>query len=568
MTYNLRTYFKKNVSGVDYIALLLSCIFISSNFSISFCQNIPKGLVRRNCGGQLIVSISSKQVNTFSINNYTTRLQLEGYLYAQLDSSLNIGDTLFHYFNLGPKYRNKHLQIKGVTNQNKSYKKHRDENLSFKDLRKKQIQIVKQAENNGYPFAQIRLDSILVTDSTVFADLILDPGPLFSFDSITLHGDVKIKPSFLSRFLAIKPDEPFSQRKVENAAIYLKELAFLQTSKPDLIFAEEKAKMILPLKARKANQADGVLGLMNNANGNGRVLITGELNINLNNLLQTGKRLHLHYRRFNINAQTVEFNYYHPVLIGPIDSKLDFSLLRQDTSFLNVSRQISLFVRSAGTTLGIFSGLMTSRRLSSTISPQSLSFDNYIYGFTYEWKNLNDFFMPRKGQKIFGRFSAGNKTVLEEIPPQSNFRINNSQFSFDFKIENYVTKKRATVFSSLALGKIYNNTNTYFLGDYYRFGGLKSLRGFNENNFFSSSYIISNLEYRIYTEESSYIFLFYDQGVLDNRSKIDYPLGFGPGISFKSNFGIFNFVFAMGRSNDQNLSLNLAKFHFGYFSQF
>jgi outer membrane protein assembly factor BamA len=515
---------------------------------------------------QIILFIPAKKAKQFPILNYTSYLQTKGYLYARFDSTTTYPDTSLFYFSLGKKYLWDYLTIRSSQRQNQSsiaqavVVKPRE----LLDIQKK---LIAQAENNGYPFAQVRLDSIEIVDSVIDARLILERGSFFIFDSLQLQGNLKIKPSFVAKYVFIKPGEPFSQKRVDNAEFYLKDLTFLKASPPDIIFAEEKARVIFPLESRKANQADGVIGLINNA-GSNKLLITGELNIDLNNLLQSGKKLLLHYRRFNVEAQSIEFNYYHPVLIGPLDAKIDFSLLRQDTSFLNINRQGSLFIKNAKTRLGIFSGLKTSRRLSSNLSKENVSFDYYHYGFTYEWRNLNDFLMPREGSNLFCRFSTGNKAIIEELPPRFALRKKISQFLFDVKFEHYFTRKHYTFYGSCSSGMMYNINKAYLLGDFYRLGGLKTLRGFNENYFFSSSYIISNLEYRFYTEVNSYIFIFYDQGLLKNQSKLDFAMGFGPGISFKSNAGIFNFVFALGRSHDQSLRLNLAKIHFGYVSTF
>jgi len=98
------------------------------------------------------------------------------------------------------------------------------------------------------------------------------------------------------------------------------------------------------------------------------------------------------------------------------------------------------------------------------------------------------------------------------------------------------------------------------------------LRGFNQNFFFASEYVLSNLEFRLFIDPQSHIFLFYDQAFvaydLESAKFDDYPLGIGLGMRLNLPQGVFNFVYGVGRSQDQDLSFNLSKIHFGYVSKF
>jgi translocation and assembly module TamA len=80
------------------------------------------------------------------------------------------------------------------------------------------------------------------------------------------------------------------------------------------------------------------------------------------------------------------------------------------------------------------------------------------------------------------------------------------------------------------------------------------------------------MEYRFFTDETSYLLLFYDQGYIYNQLDLlhpkDYPFGFGAGISFLTPAGVFNFVYSLGSSSTQKLSFNLSKIHFGLASRF
>lgn len=119
-------------------------------------------------------------------------------------------------------------------------------------------------------------------------------------------------------------------------------------------------------------------------------------------------------------------------------------------------------------------------------------------------------------------------------------------------------------------GAILNNQ--LFMNELYRLGGLNSIRGFNQNAFYASHYLVNTAEARLYFEETSYLFAFLDYAYLSyqipTQSFQDAPLGVGAGISFATKGGVFNFAYAMGVSQFQQFAVNQAKVHFGYVSRF
>jgi len=145
------------------------------------------------------------------------------------------------------------------------------------------------------------------------------------------------------------------------------------------------------------------------------------------------------------------------------------------------------------------------------------------------------------------------------------------QYSIEAGLKNYFEISQFLVVYHQLRGGVLINDNL-FLNELYRLGGLNTLRGFNENFFFASHYALSNLETRLYIESKSYLFVFYDQSFLSfdvNENDFqDFPLGVGVGVSLGLKAGVFNFVYAIGRSDDQPFTFSLSKIHFGYISTF
>jgi hemolysin activation/secretion protein len=103
-------------------------------------------------------------------------------------------------------------------------------------------------------------------------------------------------------------------------------------------------------------------------------------------------------------------------------------------------------------------------------------------------------------------------------------------------------------------------------------GGLNSLRGFDEESIYASTYAMGNVEWRFLLDKSSFLFgfvnqAFYELALVDKYIK-DEPTGFGIGINFETKPGIFSLTYALGKQLNNAVSFRAAKVHFGIVSTF
>jgi translocation and assembly module TamA len=520
------------------------------------------------------------------INN----LHKEAYISASIDSLCWVGKRASAYIFIGERHEWSILHKGNVSElvlertgfREKFYKK---ELFLYTDYVKLEQNIIRYSENHGYPFASIKMDSVRINEGSIEASLNYSPGPLIAFDTIVIEGPTKTKVRFLASHIRILAGQPFSQEKVENIDRLIRELPYIKKSRePIIVFNKKKAKITLFIEDRKSNQIDGLVGFLPNASNNNKMLVTGELNLNLKNLFGTGKNLQVAWKKFNQLSQTLDMSYLHPKLLGSnMDVMGNFNLLKQDTTFINVNRTLT-FTQSLSKygKLSFYVGLKTSRQLitpkfiDSSQVPSNASFDYHTYGLGYAWNNLNDFFYPHRGWSLLIQGFVGNKSIKTSSTMNEglyrDLHVHSIQFTFNGSLEKFfMLGKKGVLLGRIKSGSIVNNNNI-FLSDLFRVGGLNSLRGFNENNFFASKYGVGTIEYRFFTDETSYLLLFFDQGYiynqLDLQNKNDLPYGFGAGISFATGAGVFNFVYSLGSSSTQKLSFSLSKIHFGLVSRF
>ncbi|MEJ7666173.1 MAG: BamA/TamA family outer membrane protein [Hymenobacter sp.] len=132
--------------------------------------------------------------------------------------------------------------------------------------------------------------------------------------------------------------------------------------------------------------------------------------------------------------------------------------------------------------------------------------------------------------------------------------LRSTQYSFGGRAERYWALGRQSVLLVRLRGEGLFNPRL-FLNDLFRLGGLNSLRGFNENQFYTNAYGVATVELRQFTGPEGYVFLFADQALLRAYQStnlqtyaLDQPTGLGAGLSFRTAAGLFQFVYSVGRS--------------------
>ena len=444
---------------------------------------------------------------------------------------------------------------------------------------------VLEAQNTGHPFASIGLDSIQFHDSNTFsASVNYQAGSFITFDTLFIATKGKVKRSFIENYLRIKPGYPFDYRKYKNIRQRLNALPFLNVNGDiNLFFTESRSRIEIPLIVKKANVVDGVVGFLPNPSKKGSFMFTGEFNLQLRNLFQSGKTIKVEWKSFQQQSQSLILNYTHPLVFAtPLELDFVFDFFKQDSSFYTLQRKLSVayqfnsgakfyyrlaFNSSRTGTLNQFKG--------SKILPSVVDNDIITNGFGFDYIRYDNFNFPRSGIKVKIDISAGNKIIIKNANfdpiAYEKIQLSTPQYKADFYFDKFLKLAPNTTlqFKTFA-SKIFNKQ--LFQNDLYRLGCLKTMRGFNENFFYASEFLISGVELRQYFDNSSYVLLFFEQSALGyklvDKSFSDKPSGLGAGLSFETGPGVFTFIYSLGNSSVQKMNFNQSRIHFGLISRF
>lgn len=520
---------------------------------------------------------------TRELNTVYLSLVNEGYISASIDSIRN--DSLIHtaYLHIGNKYKwvrlNYALRDQAIISK-LGYGERFFTNRTFKytELSRLMEKIIVYYENHGYPFAAAKLDSVEIKQDQVNASLLIEKNIFVKLDSLVMQGNAKTSYKFISRYLGIKHGMPYNEEAFTSASRKLKQLPFLiEKSTPVLRLTDKQNKLYLFLDKRNASQFDGIVGIL--PDDKGKTIFTGDVKIKLVNvILRNGETFDINWRRLQSQTQDLKAGVIYPYIAGlPVGADYTIKLYKKDTSFIDVNNSLGLSYYFSGLNhIKVFykqrnANLISTAGLANiTVLPEYADITTRAYGLGFVLEKFDYRFNPKRGFSISVQGSAGTRQIKQN--PRVNdlayakLQLKSSQYQTEGVVAGYINLyknhvlKLATQFGSVFGNSLYRN-------ELFRIGGLRTLRGFDEESIYASTYVIPTLEYRFLFERNSNLFLFAEGAWYENNSVAGYvkdkPLSFGAGINFETKAGIFNLSYALGKQFNTGFDLRTGKIHAG-----
>ncbi|MBK7669592.1 MAG: hypothetical protein IPJ32_20995 [Sphingobacteriaceae bacterium] len=520
-----------------------------------------------------------------SVNTILNDLRSQGYLLADVVSKR--GDSLnkIYSIQIGQKFKWATLK-KGNADMDVMSKMGYSERLytnkafSYSQAARLIEKSITYYENNGYPFASLKLDSISIEGNSLSGVLNVNKNKLIKIDSIVVKGDAKINKTFLYRYLGIKPMMPYNEASFRSISKKLKQLPFLSESKGlRLDITEKQNKLYLFLNKKNASQFDGIIGILPD-NKTGKTVFTGDVKIKLvNTIFRTGETFDLNWRRLQTQTQDFKGRVIYPYILGtPIGVDYALKIYKKDTSFIDVNNNIGLQYYFSGlNNLKVFYKQRNANILSTsglafvTVLPDYADVSTQSYGLGLSFEKLDYRFNPHKGIAININAQTGNKTIKKNPKINdivyTNLQLKSTQYQSEGDVNLFLQIKGNSVFHIGAqYGTVFGSAPV-FKNELFRIGGLRTLRGFDEESIFASSYVIPTLEYRFLFGQNSNILVFAEGAWYENNSSgvylNDMPFSFGAGINFDTKAGIFSLNYALGSQKGNGIDIRSGKIHFG-----
>lgn len=513
-------------------------------------------------------------IKSLSVSNYTP-LKIINDTTNRLESILQIGSRIMFQVFLADSIVEK-TKTSNLLKQDPSFSLNNYQILAER--------IVTYYENNGFPFVKVNPFPTLINDSLIHIALSVDLGPLVKYDSIDLKGNTKISNRFLVGYLGLKKGKIYNENEIKLIKKRLTKLSFLKLEKhPQFAFIDQKLLVLLYVSNKKSSQFDGIIGLLPQSGLNQKTLITGDVKLNLKNIFNNAEQIELNWRRSDPLSQDLFIGSSIPYIFGSnYGVKFNFKLNKKDTTTLTNTTKIggNYYFLGLNNVTAYFEN-SNSKLLSTTAINQNGNINSNIdysvnrYGLAGELDYLDDIWIPTKGVKIEIDINIGTrKTIMNSKIPEdyyTNITKSETQIKAFSSIESYFPIYKHLIFN-ITQKNFYLSGNNRYENELFRFGGLTSLRGFNEESLLASTACMLNTELRWLVDRSTYLFVFWNGAYYEKRTVgkflHDTPNGTGIGLSFDTPAGIFNITYALGKEFNNPIQIKYAKIHFGIVARF
>ena len=443
--------------------------------------------------------------------------------------------------------------------------------------------LLNELENQGFPFASVKIQSVNIYDDSVsndhYADLHLKlaKGLKSKIDKIEVTGNTSTKDYVIIRELRIDAGEEYSQERVNNFPKRLNKLRFFEPVQLPQFYvdSEDNGVLLVTVKEKNTNNFDGIIGYVPPATDSETGYVTGLVNVTLRNIFGTGRAAAVRWQKLTRESQELELKYLEPWLFGfPFNLNADLFQRIQDTTY--VQRRIGGALEFLATEDISASAFVSTEEVIPT-ERETPVFTVYnsstlTTGLSLKIDLRNDPIATTSGLLFETGYSFSRKKIngpAEYITPGLETNPNLQRITAGFSAYYELFLRNIVVIS--VNGK--ELSGPFFeQSDLWRFGGTRTVRGYREEQFLASRIAWSNVEYRFMLTPRSYAFVFFDAGYYsieaDGERGIakneDLIFGYGVGITVETAIGLFGVSFALADGD----SFSEGKIHFGIINEF
>ncbi|WP_299115354.1 POTRA domain-containing protein [uncultured Winogradskyella sp.] len=497
------------------------------------------------------------------LNSLKNKLNRLGYIDTSIDSITKLNDSLFNaQLSLGIKVSRIRIQYDLKFNAELlNFINHKKGDnffeLDIAELESSLNELNSKIAEQGDPFSSLQLINISKLNSDLIsADLKITNNQKRRIDKIIVKGYEKFPKSYIKRFLKLRTGKSFNLNAIRDNVELLEDLRFANKIKdPEVLFTKDSTTLYLYVEKTKINNFDGFLGFGTNENTN-KIEFDGYLDLRLINNLNFGETLNLFYKSDEIDQQTFRVDADLPYLFGsPVGLQVGLKIFRKDSTFLNATQYAKVnYQINAKHRIGLG---ITSTNSTNLLENDTALLNDYTSNFyTLNYNHTKaQFYDPLFPINFWFDFSSGFGDRSNDFGKQTQ-----SVFNLDtYKIFNLNNKNSVyTRFNGALL-----TSDDYLDNELFRFGGINSIRGFEENSLVANLYGVINTEYRYRLSSSIYVHsvldaAYFENQITDTREKL---FGFGFGLGLLTNAGLFRLNYSSGKSENRQFRLSDSKVH-------
>ncbi|MFD1316785.1 hypothetical protein [Namhaeicola litoreus] len=408
----------------------------------------------------------------------------------------------------------------------------------------------------GDPFATVKLSNIRQEDNFLFADLLisLSEKPR-RIDQIYMKGYDKFPQGFIEHGLGLSKGDLFTEEVLTNSEAIVSSIPFVgQIKSPEVLFSKDSTYLYYFLEKKKSSFFDGMIGFTSD-NEENNLIFNGYLDLRLVNIFNSGETTQIFWQNNGQNRREFKFYSQWPyVFKSKFSTELHFDLYQQDSTFNQIATLAGLsYPIKQHARIGFLFDYSKSNKLASTTTDQVQSFDRIGFRIHY------NFHRPLENNLLWNKYFLETELLFANRKAETT---SNEQLLLRLR-NNYTFQLYPRVYLFTQFQGAYLFSDELITNEQFRIGGTETIRGFQEQVFFTDVYGIINLEARFRTNTSDYFHTVTDIAYLQNSilNSNNTLLSVGLGYVLTTKIGKIQLIYAIGKTDQQSFDFSRSAFH-------
>lgn len=490
---------------------------------------------------------------------YLDSLTQNSYYFTDVKKVTKQGNSTQIYFDKGKNYNEAYVRLSTEIADLFNSKP----NIFTKNIDSLKNKINAQYIEQGFTFSRVKSNFKGLREGIPEIEISAVTNRKRVVDKIVFKGYEKLPSRFIHNIEKQYLLKTYNDKLVNNINSSLQNHTFLFLEKPpQTLFTKDSTSVYLFAHKRKSNSFDGIIGFGNDKSE--KFTFNGSLNVNFRNIFNGFESVNIFWQRNPDKGQTFDLQTDIPYLFkSNIGGSFKINIFRQDSTYANVKVMPSFYFHLKQKQKIGLRGMFENSTVLDSLYVQGRDHTKKGIGVWYNYIQRSE--IPLFVNKT--RISAEADFVGTHY---SDHDITTNQTNFFLAAERNLHIKGNNYLNLRAESALLNAKNNLAQNELLRFGGWRSLRGFNENSLFADFYYYGTAEYRYLVGDQAFFDVFAQYAELRNKTLELKPklYSFGLGFNFVLPIGLMSFQISNGNQIENTVKFGDTKIHWGVVSKF
>ena len=409
--------------------------------------------------------------------------------------------------------------------------------------------------NQGYPYAQIELDTLILDRPASEFTWNIYLGKRTVLDTLITLNSLFNKKT-LQRCINYQINQPYSSDKIQKIPSALNQISFLKPNAQVIIRMHSETFSIAIQADRKKNNVISALVALQPKPNSTQSLLTGNIDLELYNTIKQAETLEFHWKRPQPKSQSLAFKLGSPFTAGlPLGFQVEFTSFLRDSTFSSTDLSLRILTKMSD-----LNGFSVAVNRSTNTHFQTASIFGNTQNKSYSLRYARYSSDPNSINFIIEGLAGNRKIQYEASNSVKKIYAIKGRIWTKFNMNNFLFANATAEVNTTFSDSLFDN-------EIARLGGTKNLRAFIEESIYTSQYAMLNVDIGLALGAEIQAFIFGDlASTREPVKKIYYDSGLG--FRFQQENGSVSITYGVGNIENNGLQIKNGRVGITFSSRF